>query len=233
MDITGLLRTEAEMVRPTSQEWQEVARSAARRRRRRTVRLGGFLAVAIALVSTFLMQGLGSEHNGRVEVLAPSATRLFTSVGGAELRTQAEMVKDLLASDTPLFTDGQLSTIESAANAVGHPLYRPHVEGEPEVWLNPQTPAEAGLRYQGQLVVLYSQWPTGTDPAQRYSALASEWGRGYVTTIQGNPAWVVPSSAASDLDVGFVYESLGNTEVTLIAPGPIESTKALAGTLHG
>jgi hypothetical protein len=151
--------------------------------------------------------------------------------------------RDLLAifnTDEPLLADGTLVTLDSAAALVQYPIYRLQDQsmGQPEVWLSKigsesGSTYEVALRYDADLVLTFGRWPEGTDPAEVYQRLAGEWDAGYVTTIGGHAAWVIPPGAREPESppVSVVHVTIGDVEITLFGRMPVEQLVSLAGSL--
>jgi hypothetical protein len=141
---------------------------------------------------------------------------------------------DLFRTDYP-FMD-ERSSQERAFGLAKHPLYLPDrlppaLEDErPEFWA---VDRQVGVRYrsgsESGLVVSYSLWPAGRDPADFYRRAPSQWGAGEATTVNGWPAWIIPAftpdtapSSAALLNVSVVHVTIDRTEVTLFGRVPIE-----------
>jgi hypothetical protein len=145
----------------------------------------------------------------------------------------------------PLLSPGVQTTIDEAGAQVGYALFRPTDEAPTQVWVSAEV-GEAGLRYGTDLVILYARWPSGANVQERYEQMAEDWRAGYVTTINGNPAWVVPAgSAGSSSDgvapgagpasesplVSVVHLTVGDVELTLFGKMPLTDLLATAATV--
>jgi hypothetical protein len=131
---------------------------------------------------------------------------------------------------------GERLSEERAVSLAKHPLYLPDrlppaLEGQhSEFWA---VDRQVGVRYRSRtdsgLVVTFSLWPAGRDPADFYRRAPGEWGAGAATTINGWLAWIVPAfteatapPSASLLNVSVVHVTIDRTEVTLFGRVPIE-----------
>ncbi len=93
--------------------------------------------------------------------------------------------------------------MEAAAEEASLPVYTPRDEaklGAPTVWSNVDT-GEVGLRYESDLVILEAPLPSasGANAEAQFEAQAKQWEAGYVTSIDGNPAWVIPQDSRAQL----------------------------------
>jgi hypothetical protein len=151
---------------------------------------------------------------------------------------------DMFRTDRPLM--GQRSSAELAIGLAKHPLYLPDrlpaaLTGEvPEFWVSDR---QVGVRYrsgsESGLVITFSLWPNGRDPAESYRRAPAEWGAGATTTIGRWPAWVVPAArsgaapaSAAVLNVSVVHVTIDRTEVTLSGRVPIEELVDAADSLR-
>jgi hypothetical protein len=161
-------------------------------------------------------------------------------VGGRELPGDVRPLAELFDLTQPLMTDGgYLTTLRAAESAAGYevPTPDPGVSGSvrlptPEVWFSPDT-REIGLRYGSDLVIVYSSWPGGKDSAKTYEAQAVQFQAGYTTSLNGNPAWIVPKDAQAPgfPEVNVVHISLGAVEATFFGNITLDELTLLASTL--
>lgn len=120
----------------------------------------------------------------------------------------------------PLMPHGARTTLEEAAKMAGYPIYRPATAGEPsEVWVvdNGEGSVEVGVRYLDHgLVLLLAPWPPAKDEMTSLAASVADLPLAYTTTIDGNPASVLPydpERALAPLDV--VHLVVGGVEASL------------------
>lgn len=175
---------------------------------------------------------------GRLILSRGSATELSL---GAQVPGDVRPLSAIFDSTSPLMTDGgNQSTLQEAATQAGYEIPVPNTEiagvdglpSSPEVWVSEHS-KEIGLRYGSLVVIMYSPWPIGTDPEATYREQAAQFRAGYVSTIGGNPAWVVPkdSQAPGFPEVDVVHISVGSLEATLFGQVPMDNLIALAQTL--
>ncbi|MGZ4129839.1 MAG: hypothetical protein ACXVPR_03305, partial [Actinomycetota bacterium] len=149
---------------------------------------------------------------------------------------------DLFDPSHDLLDGGRIVSIGEAARLVPYQMYAPADAAlpPPEVWLvrynaeNGQPAYDAALRYDASVVVDYSVWTNGRDPATEYEKMRANWNTGYVTTVGGNPAWVVPAGSPQTLDprISVVDLSIGDVEVSFLGRVPVEDLLQYAGTLQ-
>lgn len=204
------------------------------RLRKRVIALASALAVATSGGVTYFL-----TQPDRVAELVPIA-------GGAGFSglDPGPATRDMMAifdPSQPVLVGGSLSSLEDAALRVPYSLFRPDLgaDTELEVWVlaskaDSGTTYETALRYGSTLVVTYDLWPSGVDPEDSYMRSAAEWKAGYVTTIEGNPAWVVPANdqGPGEPPVSVVHVSVGEVEVTLLGRMPVDQLVTAAETLH-
>jgi hypothetical protein len=139
-----------------------------------------------------------------------------------------------------LLSGGHTTTIADAASLVAYPLFLPQDPGlpAPQVWVvheigeDGSPLVEAAVRYDSSLILTYAHWPSGADPASSYVKEAADWHAGYVTTIAGNPAWVVPANENDeDSSVNGIHVSIGEVEVNLLGRIPLKNLLSDASTL--
>jgi hypothetical protein len=196
--------------------------------------------------SLLIAAAIGSVLKAPPEVSA-GATQVPTRSGVGTVRSPgapgvgAYPGDALFDPQTPLLAGGQEVSLSEAVSLVGHPLYQPDWTGadRPQVWVvgfkdeTGEESYEAALRYGQSLVVLYAQWPAGTDVKTRYESEVSDWEQGYVTTIASHPAWVVSSDEnAVDTSVSVVRITIGTQEVQLLGKMSADDLVAIASTLH-
>lgn len=61
-----------------------------------------------------------------------------------------------------------------------------------------------------------------------------QWNVGYVTSINGNPAWIVPAGSAHTVDprISSVEVSIGDVEMTFLGRLPVDDLIQYASTLR-
>lgn len=135
----------------------------------------------------------------------------------------------------PLLIPGSTTTFAAATAAAGFPVVLPQAEAttSSEVWFSPSTD-EVGIRYGSSLVVLYSAWPSGMDPAQTYAKEATDWA-GSTTTINNNQAWIIPPDAqAPGLPPASVVDmAVGGVEIKLFGLMPLNQLVSIASSIQG
>lgn len=172
--------------------------------------------------------------------LAPLTRSAEPALDDRELPGDVRSLGDILDPSQPLMTDGgSLTTLAAAEATAGYKVPTPDPEvasllrlPTPEVWFSPNT-REIGLRYGNDLVVVYGLWPSGKDPAKTYELQAEQFQAGYTTTLNGNPAWIVPQDAQSlgFPEVNVVHTSVGLVEATFFGSVPLDRLTLLASTL--
>lgn len=182
------------------------------------------------------------------------AFAIGTALGGLTLLTRAggppmgdhklpgdvRPLVELFDPTQPLMTDGgYLTTLTAAESAAGYEVPTPDPEVAasmqlltPEVWFSRNT-REIGLRYGSDLVVVYSPWPGGKDPAKTYEVQAVRFQAGYTTSLNGDPAWIVPKDAQAPgfPEVNVVHISLGGVEAPFFGSMALDKLTLLASTL--
>jgi hypothetical protein len=109
---------------------------------------------------------------------------------------------------------------------------------QPEYWTLAQGDdvehlSEFAVRYPCALAITYARWPDGTDVASRYADMAADWKHGYTTSINGNPAWVVPGGPKTlDPSINVLSITIGSAEMTMFATMPVDRLVEVAATLH-
>jgi len=128
---------------------------------------------------------------------------------------------------------GHIVSAAEAASQAKYPLYLPNDAAlpAPQVWIDRFHDAE--VRYDASLIISYGVWTNGRDPATEYQKMYNDTPTGYLTTISGNPAWVVPAGSPHTVDprISVVELSIGTTDVTLYGLEPVETLIRYASTL--
>jgi hypothetical protein len=188
--------------------------------------VGGAVGAAVAIShSSSGSQLLG--HGPTPSAVSPPAVTSPASGSSGGVVPGPGIDRGLAALFDPaqqLLPGGRIVGIGVAASLLDYPLYLPAAQGlpPPEVWVVQERSDdglfyEAAVRYDSDLVLTYAQWPTGKDPGESYQRQASDWHAGYVTTIAGHPAWVVPASENdTNPDVSVVHVSIDDVEITLL-----------------
>ena len=212
---------------------------------RRSVWGAASLAVAalVAVGAVMLMHQKTPGEQHALRHISPPVT----NVAGGVAPGPGRPLSALFDPAQPLLPGGRSVSGAEAAGLVRHSLYllQDSGLGTPDVWVV-QSIGEDGkpffdavARYDSRLVLTYDTWPAGRDPESAYKQEASQWGVGYVTTIVGHPAWVVPAGSKSttgtvsdDPTISTVNISIGNTEVTLLGRVPVSDLVRYASTLQ-
>jgi len=200
-------------------------------------RLGvGAIALGLALATIVVAVELSGSGRTRTPPEAPSSAG-SSSQEKVQQGISPEL-RDLMAifdGTQPLFPAGVETTLADASSAAGFPVYTPKglADLAPEVWLS-EGSREVGLRYDSELVLLEVSWPGGQDPAGTYAQQAKQWRAGYVTTISGHPAWVIPagSRAPGQPPVNVVHVTIDGVDVTLYGRTKIDDLVSVAETLQ-
>jgi hypothetical protein len=149
---------------------------------------------------------------------------------------------ELFDPSQDLLQGGQVVSVAEAARQVAYQLYLPNDAAlpVPEVWIvreigedgNPFY--DAAVRYDSSVILTYGVWTNGRDPAAEYKKMQADWNAGYVTTIAGNPAWVVPAGSPHTVDprISVVDVSIGDVEMKLLGRVSVEDLIAYASTLE-
>jgi len=202
--------------------------------RKRVIALVSAVAVTTGGGVTYFL-----TQSGRVAELVPVA--VGPGFSGVDPGPATRDLMAIFDPSQPPLVSGTITSLEEAASRVPYPLYRPNLgDGtEPEVWITSTNDDsgvtyDAALRYGSILVLTYGRWPSGVDPAESYTRSAAEWKAGYVTTIEGNPAWVVPANdqGPGDPPVSVVHVAIGDVEVTLLGQMSVDELVVAAQTLH-
>jgi hypothetical protein len=121
----------------------------------------------------------------------------------------------------PLLSGGQQVSIDEAAALADHAVYITPMLQDPEAWAVEYSDEsgvryDVGLRYGSTLAVLFATFDEGQDPAEVYRAESTDWGVGYLDTVNGNPVWVVPRAENSlDASTSVLHIAIGDTDVEL------------------
>lgn len=144
---------------------------------------------------------------------------------------------DIFDPSKPLMLSGKETTLQEVATIAGFPVYTPNEAADvsPEVWYSADT-SEVALRYDTDLVLLLTPWPSGAklDVAAPYDAQAKEMGVGHTTTINEHPAWVLPSTGedGGDGSVSVVHLMIDKIDVTLYGTMPVDDLVKVAESVH-
>ncbi len=249
-DVTTMLKHAAP--EPTPGDFAEAETIVRRGRARRTHRvigraIGGVVAVSLVVVAGGLWAAGLHDSSGpsRAEGVPSSQ---FTplppprSSRGAVVPGPGRPLIELFDPSQDLLLGGHLVSISEAAHLVPYRLYLPVDAAlpEPEVWVVPYnaedgTPSyDAAVRYDSSVVITFATWTNGRDPATEYEKMQSDWNVGYVTSINGNPAWVVPAGSSHSVDqrISSVAVSIGDVEMTFLGRVTVEDLIAYASTLR-
>jgi hypothetical protein len=147
---------------------------------------------------------------------------------------------DLFEISEPLLPGGKPLSLTGAVALAKHPILLPATLPPPLAGERPYAWAidrQVGIRYrkgsESGLVLTFSLWPSGADPAARYVSMARSWGVGDVTTIAGRSAWVIPRDAPpGPPQFSVVHVTFDRTEVTLFGRVPIENLMVVARSLR-
>ena len=149
---------------------------------------------------------------------------------------------DLFDPSQDLLSGGRVASVGGAAGLVPYQMYLPSDAAlpAPEVWVlrynaEDGTPSyDAAARFDASVVVTYAVWTNGRDPVTEYQQMYAETPSGYLMTISGNPARVVPAGSPQTVDPGIsvVNLSIGDVEVTLFGRVPVDDLIQYASTLQ-
>jgi hypothetical protein len=149
---------------------------------------------------------------------------------------------DLFDPSQDLLSGGRVVSVAGAARMVPYQMYLPSDAAlpPPEVWVlgynaEDGTPSyDAAARFDASVVVTYAVWTNGRDPATEYQKMYAETPIGYLMTISGNPARVVPAGSPQTIDprISVVNLSIGDVEVTLFGRVPVDELIQYASTLQ-
>jgi hypothetical protein len=136
----------------------------------------------------------------------------------------------------PLMPNGEKTSLTSAEERGGNQLFVPDPapsQDSPEVWFDGASD-EVAIRYGSTLVLTYDLWEAGQDPASEYAQQATDWNVGDVTTISGNPAWVIDKDAQAESQppVAEVHVALGAWDITLFGDMSTDELTQIAASLQ-
>lgn len=131
----------------------------------------------------------------------------------------------------PLLIPGREVRDASVAGGIlGQDLVAPSQRTASEVWVSPT--GEGGMRFGSDLVETIHPIPAGADAMQVYETQAADWGFGYVDTIGGHPAWVIPDHPESTAPgVNSVRIAFDDFEVRLYSRMSIDELVAVGESL--
>lgn len=162
--------------------------------------------------------------------------------GGGIVPGAGRPLIDLFDPSQDLLSGGRVISVAGAARLVPYQMYLPSDVAlpAPEVWVlryiaEDGTPSyDAAARFDASVVVTYGMWTNGRDPATEYQKMHAETPTGYLTTISGNPARVVPAGSPQTVDrrISVVNLSIGDVEVTLFGRVPVDDLIQYASTLQ-
>lgn len=248
-DVSTLLKDAAPD--PSPEDFASLETVVGSGRRRRVRRVIGLTSAGLAVIALVVAGGLSltrvhaPDSTTRAEA-TPSSR--FTSLppprgsSGGVIPSAGRPLIDLFDPSQDLLPGGQVVSVSEAAHEVAYPLYLPSDAAlpPPEVWTlreigedgNPLY--EAAVRYDASVVVTYGVWTNGRDAAAEYQKMFDQSPTGYLTTISGNPAWVVPAGSPHTVDphVSVVELSIGEVEVVLYGRVPVEDVIQYASTLR-
>lgn len=183
-----------------------------------------------------MSQGIVSKSRSKAPLVVAVATGAILGVGWWALasspeergaQTFAEMASTPIlerAPGAPPLTGGTETSLAGAADRAGYAIARPDHSLAADaslsgVWVVADT-GEVALAYESGVVAYLSEWPdrsAWSSPADFYEQQVKDSGVGYVTSIGGNPALVIPKDAQGP---GFpprtvVDISVGRVEVSI------------------
>lgn len=248
-EVTTLLKDAAPDPAPEDfASLEAVVRGGRRRRFRRAL---GRTAAGLAVIALVIVGGLSLSRlhapggNSRAEATPSSRfTPLPPPQGqaGGVIPGAGRPIMELFDPSQDLLLGGQVVSVAEASRQVAYQLYLPIDAAlpSPEVWTvreigedgNPLY--EAAVRYDASVVITYGVWTNGRDPATEYQKMFAESPTGYLTTISGSPAWVIPAGSPQTVDprISVVELSIGEVDVTLFGRVPVEDLIQYASTLR-
>jgi hypothetical protein len=200
-----------------------------------SVAVAACLAVAVAAS----MAGNDSPRILRASpVTLPSVTE--SPVGPNQAVPQGNLYppEALFDPKIPLFENGYQVSLSEAQSLSDHPIYRPNVDTSPQIWAvdgsdDEGVTHEVGLRYDSVLVVLYTDIPSGMNPADIYREQAKDWAIGYTAAIAGHEAWIVPRQENQLVSgVSVVQVAFEGVEVELQGRMSADELVTVAATLQ-
>lgn len=237
---------------PGPEDFADLATIVRRGRRRRARRIalrtmGGVLAISFVVVAGGLSVARLHDSLGHSRAEAVPSSH-FTplppprSSDGGVIPGPGRPLIELFDPSQDLLPGGHSVSVSEVARLVPYQLYLPADAAlpEPEVWVvryiaEDGTPSyDAAVRYDSSVVNTFSTWTNGRDPVTEYKKAQSEWNVGYVTTINGNPAWIVPAGSAHTVDprISSVKVSIGDVEMTFLGRVPVDDLIQYASTLR-
>jgi hypothetical protein len=235
---------------PASDDFADLATIVRRGHRRRVRRAVGRGAAGLAVIVLVVVGGLslsrlhspgahsraGATPSSRFTALPPPGQSRGVIPGAGR-----PMI-ELFDPSQDLIPGGQVVPVAEAVRQVAYQLYLPNDAAlpPPEVWIVRENGEDgnpfydAAVRYDASVVITYGTWSNGRDPAAEYKKMQADWNTGYVTTIGGHPAWVVPAGSphTADARISSVQVSIGDVEVTFLGRVPVEDLIAYASTLQ-
>jgi hypothetical protein len=248
-DVSTLLKDAAPD--PSTEDFASMETVVRGGRRRRVRRLIGLTTAGLAVVALVVDAGLSLSRLQAPDGISraePTPSSPFISLppprgsGGGVIPMAGRPMIEMFDPSQDLLPGGQAVSVAEAARQVAYPLYLPSDAAlpPPEVWSvreigedgNPFY--EAAVRYDASVVVTYGVWTNGRYPAAEYQKMFDQSPTGYLTTISGNPAWVVPAGSPHTVDprVSVVELSIGEVEVVLYGRVPVEDLIQYASTLR-
>jgi len=219
-------------------------------RRRRVRHALGRTAAGLAVMSLVVVGGLSvsglhapSGHS-RGEATPSSRFAPLPPPGqaGGAIPGLGRPIIELFDPSQDLLPGGQVVSVAEASRQVAYQLYLPNDAAlpPPEVWIVREIGEDgkpfydAEVRYDASVVIAYGVWTNGRDPATEYQKMYAQSPTGYLTTISGNPAWVIPAGSPHTVDprVSVVELSIGEVDVTLYGRVPVEDLIQYASTLR-
>jgi hypothetical protein len=248
IDVTTLLKDAAPDPGPEDFATLEtIVRGGHRRRVRHALgRTAAGLVVLVALVAGGLSLFAPHVPGSHSRAEATPSSRFISlppprNSGGAIPGLGRPFI-ELFDPSQDLIQGGHVVSVAEAARQVAYQLYLPSDAAlpAPEVWTVREIGEDgnafydAAVRYESSVVITYGVWTNGRDPAAEYKKMQADWNTGYVTTIAGNPAWVVPAGSSHTVDarISSVQVSIGEVEMTFLGLVPVGDLIAYASTLE-
>jgi hypothetical protein len=248
-EVTTLLKDAAPNPAPEDfASLETIIRDGHHRRVRRALgrTAGGLALVVIVVVGGLSLTDLHSpDVHSRAE---PTPSSRFTALppppesGGGSNPNLGRPMIELFDPSQELLLGGQVVSVAEASRQVAYQLYLPIDAAlpPPEVWIVRENGEDgspfydAAVRYDASVVITYGTWSKGRDPAAEYQKMQAESNTGYVTTIVGHPAWVVPAGSphTADARISSVQVSIGDVEMTFLGRVPVGDLIAYASTLQ-
>jgi hypothetical protein len=248
-NVTTLLKQAAP--EPAREDFADLEAILRRGRTLRTRRLVGRAIGGVAVSLVVVAGGMSLAHiqssGGHSETLGTPSSRFTAlrpprSYGGFTVPGVGRELIELFDPSRDLLIGGRVVSVDEASRLVPDQMYlaRDAALPSPEVWVlryitEDGTPSyDAAVRYDSSVVITFATWPNGRDPATAYQEMQSEWDTGYVTTIGGNPAWVVPAGSPHTVDprISVVDISIGDVEISFLGRVPVDDLIQYASTLR-